>query len=175
MTLELNMNLGIFEDLRAEFEHLEIPGNFFKKGENDRERVGLISSSLLVVSNLSEFWKEREDILEKVMKVIDFMRNNGRDMGRIGREDKLVVCLVLTLIKKYAAFLGSDSKKKSEEIGKGRLKLALEYVFCVMNDKNVSNSVIIFLNFFSVIFFLSMLSKEYLKKLMREKKINLSG
>lgn len=142
MTLELNMNLGIFEELQTEFEHLEIPENLFKKGENDRERVGLISSSLLVMSNLAEVWKEREDILEKIMKVIEFMHKNGRNMGGIGREDKLVVCLVLTLIKNYIAFLGSGSSENQEK-GQKRLKLMLEYVFCVMNDKNVSNSVFI--------------------------------
>lgn len=161
MTLEKNMNLGMMESLKEEFQHLEVDESLHLKGQNDQQRAALISSALLIISNLSEFWKEREDILQKVMSLIKFMSKNCKDMGGIGREDKLVVCLVLTLIDNYVVILSTGvsqdeeedassaveaENKQNETIPMTNMKTILDYVFHIMNDKNVSNSVRAYFN-----------------------------
>ena len=75
--------------------------------------------------------------------IIHFMLEASKNMGIAGEEDKLIVCLVLTMITEYISIVGSMGEQPSQSKNSGKINLGkmITYVFTIMNDKNVANCV----------------------------------
>ena len=68
-SLNINLEIGLDSQIDQEVAHLSIPDIFKYKADTYRGKIGVVSSALLVISNLSSLWSERPDILNKVISL----------------------------------------------------------------------------------------------------------
>jgi hypothetical protein len=63
----------------SEAEHMEDLKNFYSLGEDDFDKIGNISASLLILANLNHLVNLRPDLLQKIaqilVKFLEFSRN----------------------------------------------------------------------------------------------------
>ena len=82
------------------------------------------------------------------MSVIIFMTKQKVNLEEPKSSQILVICLVITLIKKFIVILGTadsvqNSTLSSLKDGKTNLGVIFTYLFVTMNDRDTPNSVLL--------------------------------
>ena len=150
INLNANMDLGISESLEKEIGHLQSLNNIVETGSNDKEKLGIISASLLVLSSLSNCWEYRTNILDKVMFFIEKMSKKFSQNSISCVGDKVLACLTLVLISKFVLIFGSEKESsdkdesKRAKNGKENLGKLLNFLFMMINDADTPNSCYLF-------------------------------
>ena len=122
----------------SESEHLENIKDYCLTGQNDFEKIGHISSALLIIANLYNFTNIREDLMSKIeqimVKLLDFSRNAVQYKN-------ILTCLTITLIQTFIVDLGG------REIGGTSLENLnglLKFLFEILNNQESKLSVSVF-------------------------------
>lgn len=151
INLDNNMNLGITNSLKKEVGHLKSLKEVVEVGSTDIDKLGIISASLIILSNLNKCWEYRTNILDKVMFFINTMSDKFETMKIEQVGDKVLVCLTLVLISKFIAIFGSEKEDKGEEDkskrskdGHKNLGKLLNFLFSIINNADTPNSCYLF-------------------------------
>jgi hypothetical protein len=114
INLNKNMNLGISKELKKEVGHIESLNELVEVGENPKDILGIVSASLLILTNLNNCWEYRSNILDKVVLFFDFMTEKFKTMDTHSMQDKAIVCLTLVMISKFINILGNLEQSEEE-------------------------------------------------------------
>lgn len=131
------MNLEI--DLK-EANHMKDLFDVKGKGETDLEKIGYISASLLILTNIANHVNSRNNFLDYISiivnKLVKFLLTTKVD---------IIKCLTLCVIKNFIVDLGSFTNVERRE---SNLKYLMDFLFLCLNNQQEKHSV----NFFQKIF-----------------------
>jgi hypothetical protein len=161
INLKNNLNSKIFKSLKKETQHLTSLQKMIQVGQDEQEKLAIVSASFIVLSNLSSCWQQRKSILDKIMLIIRYVSQafplmNYREIG-----DKNLICLTLVLVSKFFSIFGSEKAlvsspdSQEEEIsndevskfvsdGRANLELLLNFLFSIINNPDTPNSCFLF-------------------------------
>ena len=119
----------------SEAQHLLEVTQMSETGQNDLEKIGNISASLLILAKLNSYVNQRSEVLQKVttilVKLVEFSRNSQAYKD-------IVSCLTIVLIKTFLVDLGS-AKVGGDTLQ--NLKDLLQFLFEILNSQTVHCSV----------------------------------
>jgi hypothetical protein len=160
--LNQHLNLRISKRLNKEVGHLEDLGSVLDldmtgREDDDEDSLGIISSSFVILSYIANCLDNRPAILNKIMIIVKHVGALYQNMTFEKSRDKLLVCLNLLLISKFANLFGSEKLDKDQAESEGaeldmdtikdghkNLGVLLEFLFNVINSPDAPNSCFLF-------------------------------